>query len=126
MASVAQQLLIDTKTGQYGSNSMKSTSWNQRQDNFTIFAKLEGSPLKKLKVEFETSPNGTDWKPLKEVEMELSEEVFFHDLKDDHMLAHFRAKYDSKALWRVTGKGKSKKEEKVADLKVAICYRDKR
>jgi hypothetical protein len=123
MASVAKQVLISTKTGQRGTDAKKATSFNQRQDNFVIFTKLEGEPVKPIGVKFATSPNGKDWKQLGEVELKKDGELLFHDVKD-YMLAHFMVSYDESALKKVTGKGKSKEVEYVADLHVEICYRD--
>lgn len=125
MASVAQQLMIDTKVGLRGEKSAKTVSFNQRQDNFTLFAKLSGKPLKKMKVKFETSPNNEDWKVLKEVELENDGDILLDDVKEN-MLAHCKVSYDESVLSKVTGKGKSKEVEKVADFKAAVLYRDKR
>jgi len=125
MASVAQQLLIDTKVGIRGNKSTKTVSFNQRQDNFTLFAKLSGKPLKKLKVKFETSPNSEDWKVLKEFELEHDGDLLLDDVKEN-MLAHCKVSYDETALLKVTGKGKNKEVEKVAEFKAAVLYRDKR
>lgn len=119
MASVAQNILIDTETGQRGEKGKKSCSFNQRQENFTIFAKLKGKPSKAVKLKFQTSPNGKDWKDITDTKLEFEEELFFHDMKEN-MLAHFRVIYDESAL--VKGKDK----EKVADLHVAVCFRDAR
>ena len=122
MASVSKQILVDTKTGQRGEGGIKACSWNQRCVDFTTFCKLEpikGEKAKPVKVLFETSPNGKDWRTVHRLELKEDESVDFKDYVETHMLAHFRVCYDENALF----KGQ-KEKTKVADLHAEINYRD--
>ncbi len=80
-----------------------------------------------MKVLFETSPNGEDWVKLHEVELKEDGDFDLEDCKR-YMLSQCRVSYSEDSLYKTKKKNAHDQGqvEKLADVYIQVCYRDKK